>query len=238
MVLRLLLSQRSRFCPVSVLITEKRDAALAGLLAQRGPDLPVYVAAPAVMDRIAGFRVHRGVLALGRRGEDPETGPLLRGLPEPAIVLALAGLANHDNVGGAFRNAAAFGAAAVLLDRETCDPLYRKAIRVSVGAALTLPFARAASADAMVDALLDAGFEVVALSPAGREELSGIAWPERTAILVGREGPGLPEPLLARLRTVRIAMAPGVDSLNVATASGIALASAFSVAGPRTAGRD
>jgi tRNA G18 (ribose-2'-O)-methylase SpoU len=126
-------------------------------------------------------------------------------------------------VGGVFRNAAAFAADAVLMDRATCDPLYRKAIRVSAGATLTVPYGRAADAQSLCDALDHAGFDVVALSPAGAFDLSEIAPAPRTALLLGSEGPGLPADILARCRTARIRMAAGFDSLNVATTSGIAL---------------
>jgi tRNA G18 (ribose-2'-O)-methylase SpoU len=111
----------------------------------------------------------------------------------------------------------------VLLDETSCDPLYRKAIRVSVGAALTVPFARGGTAGEMLRSLKDAGFEAVALSPAGAESLPTLRRAPRTALLLGAEGPGLPQEILVRTRTVRIPMADGFDSLNVATASGIAL---------------
>lgn len=225
-VLRTLLSGRARFACQSVLVTRSRAERLGSVLARLQPDAPVYVVPPVVMAGVAGFPIHRGVLALGRRGPDGTTSELLPGSTDPALVLGLVGLTNHDNVGGAFRNAAAFGADAVLLDGRCCDPLYRKAIRVSVGACLTVPFAREPDPAALAGTLARAGFEILALSPRGREPLADVRWPDRAALLVGTEGEGLPEPLLARLRTVRIAMAPGVDSLNVATASGIALASA------------
>jgi tRNA G18 (ribose-2'-O)-methylase SpoU len=175
------------------------------------------------MDAIVGFPIHRGVLAVARRAPLPPVRDLLAGLPEGALVVGLVGLANHDNVGGIFRNAAAFGAGAVLLDRETCDPLYRKAIRVSVGGALVVPFTRVESAEAMVEALRAAGFEVISLSPRGREALSQVRPSRRTALLLGAEGPGLPADVLARTRSVSIPMSGGFDSLNVATTSGIAL---------------
>ncbi|MGC1305475.1 MAG: RNA methyltransferase, partial [Caulobacteraceae bacterium] len=130
---------------------------------------------------------------------------------------------NHDNMGGLFRNAAAFGVGAVLLAQDCCDPLYRKAIRVSVGATLTTPFARLAPAAAPVSMLEAAGFEVLALSPSGRERLIDLKPAARTAVLLGSEGPGLPEALMARARTVAIPMSPGWDSLNVAVTGGIVL---------------
>ena len=103
---------------------------------------PVYVASRAVIDAVAGFPMHRGVLAIGRRREeDTLRHACLRPCPARALVVVLVGISNHDNIGAIFRNAAAFGADAVLLDETCCDPLYRKAIRVSVGAALKIPFA-------------------------------------------------------------------------------------------------
>ncbi|MFL5296533.1 MAG: TrmH family RNA methyltransferase [Phenylobacterium sp.] len=206
----------------SLLVAQKRVAALGPLLARLEPMVPVYAAAQAVMDQVVGFPIHRGVLAAGDR---VETGvdALLAGLPARALVVALAGIANHDNMGGLFRNAAAFGADAVVIDATSCDPLYRKAIRVSVGAALTVPFARVGTAMEMTAQLEAAGFEVLALSPAGGVELAEVEPPVRAAVLFGAEGPGLPPEVLARARSVRIDMAGGFDSLNVATASGIVL---------------
>lgn len=207
---------------VSVLVAEPRLAGLSDVLAELAPETPVYVAGQAVMDAIVGFPIHRGILAVGRRTDvSPEA--LLGGLPREALVVALVGIANHDNMGGIFRNAAAFGADAVLLDATCCDPLYRKAIRVSVGAALTVPFARLKSHQDMAEVLRGAGLEVVALTPRGDTDLADLDPSARTAVLFGAEGPGLPPPVLARARTVRIPMSGGFDSLNVATTSGIVL---------------
>jgi tRNA G18 (ribose-2'-O)-methylase SpoU len=221
-VLRTLVA-RSPFALESCLVSQKRIHAVRDLLAALPDGIPIYAAAQPVIDAITGFHIHRGVLALGRRGEPADPAALLRSMPERAIVVGLVGLTNHDNVGGVFRTAAAFGAGAVLLDPATCDPLYRKAIRVSVGASLTIPFARARSADELVEVLAAAGFEVIALSPSGAEPLSAVRPSRRMALLLGTEGPGLPQAILARVRTIRIAMTAGFDSLNVATASGIAL---------------
>jgi tRNA G18 (ribose-2'-O)-methylase SpoU len=207
---------------VAVLVAAHRAASLAGVLAGLPAATPVYAAGQAAMDQVVGFPIHRGILALVRR-PDRSAQALLASLPARALVVALIGIANHDNMGGIFRNAAAFGADAVLLDATCCDPLYRKAIRVSVGAALTTPFARAGEAEALVTGLEAAGFEVVALSPRGATELRSLAVGPRTAVLLGAEGPGLPDAVLARVRSVSIGMAGGFDSLNVATASGIVL---------------
>lgn len=221
-VLRMLLRQ-ALHRPVSILIAEKRVPALAGLLAEAPAGVPVYAAGQAVLDRVAGFPLHRGILAVGRRGDLPDAASLLRRAGPQAIVVVLSGIANHDNMGGIFRNAAAFGASAVLLDSDCCDPLYRKAIRVSVGAALAVPFARLARGEDVLALLAASGFTALALSPAGASELADVAADGRVAALFGTEGPGLAADLLSRSRTVRIGMAAGIDSLNVATASGVVL---------------
>lgn len=145
-----------------------------------------------------------------------------------AIVVALEALANADNVGGVFRNAEAFGARAVVVDRRTCDPLYRKATRTSMGATLTVPFATVDDWPASFDALRAAGYVLVALTPARDavdiERAAPLLHGQPLVLLVGSEGGGLSDATLAHAdQRVGIAMAPGVDSLNVATATGIAL---------------
>ncbi len=209
--------------PVSVLIAEKRQAALSEIIDALPAETPVYLATQAAMDAVVGFPIHRGVLALGRHAPLPSATELLASLPAEALVLVLCGIANHDNVGGLFRNAAAFGADAVLLDADCCDPLYRKAIRVSVGAALTMAFARLGRDEDLVGALAGAGFQALALSPRGETRLADLPRPPRAAVLLGAEGPGLADDLLARSRTIAIPMATGFDSLNVATTAGIVL---------------
>ena len=207
----------------SLLIAAQRIEGLAEEIAPFAGRAPVYAASQAVMDAIVGFPIHRGILALGERGPEPTAAELLTGLPARAIVLALFGVSNHDNIGGIFRNAAAFGVSAVLLDGACCDPLYRKAIRVSVGGALVVPFARFAVGDDPLVVLEGAGFTPIALSPSGETSLSSLTPAPRTALLLGAEGPGLPAEILDRATSVRIPMAPGFDSLNVAVACGIVL---------------
>ncbi len=212
-----------RFRPLSLLIAEHRLGSLSELIDQVPEDVPVFAATRAVVDEIAGFPLHRGILAIGRRLDRPNADVLLGRLAKRALVLVLSGIANHDNMGGIFRNAAAFGADAILLDADCCDPLYRKAIRVSVGAALLVPFATIPREEDPL-ALLDRhGFSAIALSPSGRQDLSQLSSPRRAAVLLGAEGPGLAPELLARTDTIRIKMAAGFDSLNVATTSGIVL---------------
>jgi tRNA G18 (ribose-2'-O)-methylase SpoU len=208
--------------PVSVLIAENRVAGLADSLSAVSSIVPVYAAGQAVIDAIAGFHLHRGILALGQRSKIPSAKDLLSALPEQALVVALFGIGNHDNMGGLFRNAAAFGADAILLADDCCDPLYRKAIRVSVGASLIMPFARF-GAHEPVGLLQSHGLEVLALSPAGQRELADVRTSGRVAALFGSEGPGLTEAILNKCTTVRISMQAGFDSLNVATTSGIVL---------------
>jgi len=221
-VLDLLLSS-GRFGAESVLVLENRLGGLNDILHKAPADLPVYVVTSAVMDAIAGFHMHRGILAIGRKETPQAAGPLLDALSGQALVVVLVGIANHDNMGSIFRNAAAFGADAVFMDATCCDPLYRKAIRVSVGAALKVPFAAFGDAAGFTAALDRLGFSQFALSPRGEADIRDARRTDRLALYLGTEGEGLPQNLLARLRTVRIGMAQGFDSLNVAAASAVAL---------------
>ena len=207
----------------ALLIADKRIGRLQGLIDQFAADVPVYAANQAVMDEIAGFPIHRGILAWGERATPVSVDDLLQACPPRSVVLGLFGIANHDNMGGVFRNAAAFGVSAVLLDSTCCDPLYRKAIRVSVGAALVTPFARFTADADPVGQLRARGFVPLALSPAGRTNLADLSPLARVAVLLGAEGPGLEAALIERSRSIAIPMAGGFDSLNVATTSGIVL---------------
>ena len=160
---------------------------------------------------------------MGRKPEAVPADALLASLEGRAVVLVLCGIANHDNLGGIFRNAAAFGVDGVILNSDCCDPLYRKAIRVSVGATLSVPTAWLARGEDAADLLERHGFEALALSPAATEILAQLKPPKRSAVLLGAEGPGLSDALVARARPIGIPMAGGFDSLNVATTSGVVL---------------
>jgi tRNA G18 (ribose-2'-O)-methylase SpoU len=221
-VLNVLFAAR-RFEAESVLVLESRLNGLGDTLALARPDMPVYVVSQEVMDAIAGFHIHRGILALGRKRESETAQSVLETLPEDALVVVLVGISNHDNVGAIFRNAAAFDADAVLLDRTCCDPFYRKAIRVSVGATLKVPFAMGGDDTELFETLDRAGFTQIALSPSGQSDIADLARRGRTALYLGTEGEGLPPALMARMKTARIAMSESFDSLNVAAASAIAL---------------
>jgi tRNA G18 (ribose-2'-O)-methylase SpoU len=222
-VVDLLVSLRSRCETVSMLIARRRLQRLEPLIRRLPPTTPVFVAEQPAMDRVVGFHIHRGVLAHGRRPPNPPAEALLAALPARALVVAALGVSNHDNIGGLFRNAAAFGADAVVIDSACCDPLYRKAIRVSAGGTLKVPWSRIEAGDDPLALLEGAGFAALALAPRGAEPLSAIACAPRAALLVGAEGAGLPASVLRRARTVRIPMAAGWDSLNVAAASAVAL---------------
>jgi tRNA G18 (ribose-2'-O)-methylase SpoU len=221
-VLRVLLGGAARCKASSLLLARNRLERLKPMIEPLDPAIPVYVAGQAVMDAVVGFHIHRGVLAHGFRPADPGPEALLAILPADALALCLFGIANHDNMGGIIRNAAAFGVDAVLIDDACCDPLYRKAIRVSVGAALKVPFSRVVAAEVLA-LLARAGFESLALTPAGAERLADVDRPHRAAILLGAEGSGLSPALLSGARTLAIPMAPGWDSLNVASASAVVL---------------
>lgn len=207
----------------SLLILENRLAGISDIVAQLPPEVPVYTATSDVLDAIAGFPMHRGVLALGRRIRDVPLAERLAQLPEQALVVVASGISNHDNIGSIFRNAAGFGASLLALDETSCDPLYRKALRVSVGSVLSVPYSREGSTLSCLEALQAEGFDIWGLSPAGECEIGDISPSRRIALVLGTEGEGLPEQVLSRFRTARIAQSPGLDSLNVATASGIAL---------------
>ncbi|AKV01670.1 23S ribosomal RNA methyltransferase [Labilithrix luteola] len=220
------LVQRGRFAVRSLLLEARRVEPLRDVIDALPESVPVYVVPQSVMDGIVGFAIHRGILALGSRGVPLTPSELLGGQAEgkPELLVGLVGLANHDNVGSIFRSAAAFGVRGVLLDDTSCDPLYRKAIRVSVGGALVVPFARSESATAMLDAIEAHGWEPIALTPRGEETFGNLGKAcSRRVLLMGTEGEGLPDHVLTRARRVRIDMEPTLDSLNVAVATGIAI---------------
>jgi tRNA G18 (ribose-2'-O)-methylase SpoU len=221
------LLETSRFPVQSLLVTPRALDDLHDLLVDDDPT-PVHVASAETIRAIVGFKFHRGCLALGVRGE-PLAPEALIEPGGPRTLLALEGVVDPDNVGAVFRNAAAFGAAGVLCSSDCADPLYRKAIRVSMGATLSLPFARVSDWPAALAALRRAGYRLVALCPrADAEDIvevaAGAPRRPRLALLLGAEGAGLSGTTRAAADVVvRIPMAAGVDSLNVAAACGIAL---------------
>ncbi|MBM4358001.1 MAG: RNA methyltransferase [Deltaproteobacteria bacterium] len=226
-VLRVLVGRKTH--PLrSVLVGENRVAKLAPVLAKLPASVPVFLGSQPVLDGVTGFHIHRGVLAAAERTPVPDAVSWLGALPlGPATVLVLEGVNNHDNVGSIFRNGAALGATGVVLDARSCDPLYRKAIRVSVGGCLVLPYARCDAARNLFPTLRAAGFAIAALTPnepaVDLDDYRRVR-PPRVALLLGSEGPGLePETLATADVRLRIRQRGDFDSLNVATASGIAL---------------
>lgn len=209
--------------PRSFLVTEKWMGPLEDVIA-RFPEVPVYVADEALVERLTGFHLHRGAMASMHRpaANDPE-----RIIRDAKRLVVLDGLADHTNVGAIFRSCASLGADAVLLSPTCADPLYRRAVRVSMGAVLQVPWARLPRWQEAGPMLRDAGFTVVALGLDERSiDLSDFVAdpPGRVALVFGAEGPGLSRQALGAADvTVTIPMDRGVDSLNVATAAAITL---------------
>ena len=224
-VRRLLAAPRVRVR--SLLLTEAALHGLADAVDAVDPRTALYLASRETLRAVAGYDVHRGCLAAAERGPDVPAHALLAPAGARAVVV-LDEVADPDNVGAVFRNAAAFGADAVLLSPGCADPLSRKALRVSVGASLVTPFARLPEWSASLADLRRAGYTLVACVPRASRDLAeaGTAWPvpPRVALLLGSEGPGLGAAARAAADLeVAIRTTDAVDSLNVATASGIAL---------------
>ncbi len=224
LVVRRVLEDR-RYAVRSVVVNAAALADLAPALEANTPDLPIYLCDAVVLQAIAGYDVHRGCLALVERPTPLALDNLLR---EATSLVVLEGVTNADNVGGVFRNAAAFGAGGVVLSPTCCDPLYRKAIRTSMGAVLQVPFAIADEWPAALDQIRAAGFSIVALTPRepsiALDVFAAGAVGEKIALVAGTEGPGLtPEVEAMADHRVRIPIGAAVDSLNLAVAVGIAL---------------
>jgi tRNA G18 (ribose-2'-O)-methylase SpoU len=227
LVVRTLLTQ-SRYRARSILLTGAALGGLADVIKPRLADTPVFVVPASAMEGLTGFNIHRGCLAIGERPERLNVREMLARLSRATRLVALERIGNADNIGGIFRNAAAFGADAVVIGPGCCDPLYRKAIRVSVGTALRVPFCYADDWLADLRALRSSGFTLAALTPSAEQDLeagvSSLTPAARVVVLAGSEGDGLSAGTLAQADVaLRISMAPSTDSLNVATAVGIAL---------------
>jgi tRNA G18 (ribose-2'-O)-methylase SpoU len=212
----------SRFPPHALLGTDRRLTELAADLT--GVDVPFYRASAEVMAAVVGFHLNRGVLAVARRSPELSTAEVVAGTRTIAV---LEGVNDHENLGSIFRNAAGLGVDAVVFGAGCADPLYRRAVRVSMGHALLVPFARVQSWPGELNILRDCGFRLLAMTPDPRApslaEVMGTLAGDKVAVLVGAEGPGLTETAMrASDARVRIPMARGTDSLNVATAAALA----------------
>jgi tRNA G18 (ribose-2'-O)-methylase SpoU len=219
-------AQRAGFPMRSLLLAANRVDAVRDLVAEA--TAPVYVAGADVLRMLTGFHVHRGVLAAMARRPEPSLVDLLAGVagrPAPRRICVLEELSNETNLGAVFRSAAGLGIDAVLLAPTCGDPLYRRSVRVSMGEVFALPWARSTAWPQDLDLLREAGFRLVALTPDEDAQPLDQLSPgddERIALLFGAEGPGLSDPALAAADGwIRIPMAAGVDSLNVAAAAAV-----------------
>jgi len=210
----------------SLLVNDAALRDLAPSIERLDPSIPVFVCPADQFAGVTGFNVHRGCLALVHRPPETTVAALIEGA---STLVVLEAVANADNVGGVFRNVAAFGADGVVLSPTTCDPLYRKAVRTSMAAVLRVPFARARGDEwpAAFDMMRARGFTLVALTPRAPSaalETFAARRPPRIALVVGAEGDGLTaEAEGAADERVRIPISGAVDSLNLAVAVGIAL---------------
>jgi tRNA G18 (ribose-2'-O)-methylase SpoU len=215
----------SRFTPHALLGTDRRLVELNdGLADVSGIVAPYYRATADVMARVIGFHLNRGVLAAARRVLELSVAQVVE---HARTVAVLEGVNDHENLGSIFRNAAGLGVDAVVFGTGCADPLYRRAVRVSMGHALLVPYARATQWPADLVMLKEAGFRLLAMTPhpeaCALPQAMQTVCGERVAVLVGAEGPGL-TPATIRLSDVRvrIPMSRGTDSLNVATAAALA----------------
>ncbi|MEU8821094.1 RNA methyltransferase [Actinoplanes sp. NPDC048796] len=210
---------RAGYRPRSYLIDAKRTGQIADL----PDDAPVYAAVPSVLEKVTGFHVHRGVLASFHRRPLPSAAEVVEGARRVAV---LEDVNNHTNIGAVFRGAAALGIDAVLLSPTCADPLYRRSVRVSMGEVFAVPYAILEPWPSGLQQLRDAGFTVLALTPdpdaVALQRLTA-SQRERTALLLGAEGPGLSKNAMAASDVpVKIPMRRNVDSLNVAAAAAVA----------------
>lgn len=210
----------------SLLVGERRLLRMAPTI-DRLASLGVVVltASADVLRATAGFDLHRGVVAAVDRPDPVDAETLVAASRR---VLVLEGINDHENLGALFRTAAAFGTDGVLLDPSCADPWYRRSVRVSMGHVLRVPHARSQRWPGLLSRMVDDGWEVVALTPSARARLHErppVGDHARVAVVVGAEGPGLSADVdaLPGLDRRRIAMAPGVDSLNVAASAAVAL---------------
>jgi tRNA G18 (ribose-2'-O)-methylase SpoU len=205
----------------SVLVDRIRLEALAGVLG--GLDAPVLVADQSTLRAVAGFPVHRGVLAAADRWVLPDPADVLAGGHRVAV---LEDINDHENLGVIFRSAGSLGMDAVLLSPRCCDPLYRRSVRVSMGHVLAVPWTRLEPWPQALDRVVGAGFSLIALTPAADADPLTVWSPaagERIAVLLGAEGPGLsPAALAAAHRRLTIPMRQVEDSLNVGSAAAVA----------------
>lgn len=205
----------------AVLVAKGKEERLRSRLDER--DVEVLTAPQEVLNATVGFNIHRGVIAAARRRPAVRAADLLANSRRIAV---LEGINDHENLGAIFRSAHALGMDGVLLDTTSGDPYYRRAVRVSMGATFSLPFARADRSQELLELIHRAGFVSIALTPDSRAipiDRFEVADLDRAALLLGAEGEGLrSETLAAATVRVTVPIVPGVDSLNVGHAAAIA----------------
>ncbi len=208
--------------PRSILLQEQWLGGLRPILEPF--DVPVFVGEPAVLEQLTGYNLHRGALAAMHRPPLPDPATLIAGAHR---VVVLEDIVDHTNVGAIFRSVAALGADAVLITPRCADPLYRRSVRVSMGTVLQVPWTRLPEWSDARGILHDAGFTIAALAlddDAVSLDAFASEPPDRIALVLGSEGDGLSRAALSTADTiVTIPMGSGVDSLNVAAASAVAL---------------
>ncbi|GAV96597.1 RNA methyltransferase [Corynebacterium glutamicum] len=204
----------------------KLDSFLDSIDASLVEGIPVYEVSRELLAEVAGFDMHRGLLATADRTEEASVAQVLE---NARTVVVLEGVGDHENIGSMFRNAAGMGVDAILFGNGCADPLYRRVVRVSMGHVLRLPFAHLEGTyttwQRSLEQLKEAGFHLVSLTPDPEAEHleDALAGKDKVALLVGAEGPGLTEHAMRATDVrARIPMAPGTDSLNLATSAAIA----------------
>lgn len=205
--------------PLSLLMEDKWLDRMQPIL-DNGREFPIYVADRATLEKITGFHVHRGALALMHRPALPSVESVIENATR---ILVLEDIVDHTNVGAIVRSAAGLGFDGFLVSPRCADPLYRRSVRVSMGTVFDLPWTRLARWPADLDLLRSAGFTIVAVTPHNASiDLDQFEVPDRVALVVGTEGDGLSTAAINQAdSTVRIPMQRGVDSLNVAAAAAV-----------------
>jgi tRNA G18 (ribose-2'-O)-methylase SpoU len=215
---------RAGHTPRSVLASHKWIDGITDVLGADAAEVTVFEAPEDVLEQVTGFQVHRGALAAMHRPELPSVAELVR---DARRVVVLEGIVDHTNVGAIFRSVAGIGADAVIVSPTCADPLYRRSVKVSMGTVFQVPWTRAQSWPGVLDELRDAGFVVAGMALAeGAVPLDEFAFEEheKVALVMGTEGDGMTRTALNHVDVpVVIPMAGGVDSLNVAAASAVAL---------------
>ncbi|HEY1685970.1 MAG TPA: RNA methyltransferase [Tepidisphaeraceae bacterium] len=220
LVMRLLASD---FPTDSVLVDERK---LRLIEASLRPDIPVYVAPPGLVDQVVGYPFHAGVIAVGRRKTEMSVDALMQRLPGRALLVVCPDLRSTENLGSIIRTAAGFGADALIVGEQSCDPFYRQCVRVSMGTIFSLPIIQSKNLLADLASMRKRwNIELIAtVLDSNAERLADAKPPERMALMLGSEDQGLtPEIVALASRRVTLPMSWKTDSLNVAIAAGIFL---------------